>query len=196
LNQQAGEAFRDYQELVEKRLAPGSPLAAIADWGGKVLGETARIAATLHNYQHAADPTARPLDLETMDSAMQLMDYFQPHALVAFDAMGVDPVIAGAQRLLAWLAPKKWRQFSERAAFQDNKGYFNRMSRLRPALAILVERGYIRPAAEPAYVTRGPGRPPGPRYEVNPALYRIADQNPQNSKRCGVLHRVKELCGF
>lgn len=196
LDPEARAIFQEYQDLIEQRLAPSQVLGSITDWGGKMLGATARIAAALHSFEHPEAPAEKLVETRPMHAAIVLMEYFQSHALVAFDAMGADPVIDGARRLLSWLTPRKVRQFSERSAFQENKTYFNRMSRLRPALAILEERGYIRRASEPSYPVRGAGRPPGPVYEVNPALYHIADQNPQNSRRSAMVGRVREFWGL
>lgn len=184
LDLEAAEAFLEYRESVERRLAPNGSLASIADWGGKLPGAIARIAAGLHAFQHWDNPAETKISRHTLASAIALGEYFQTHAIAAFDTMGADPLVESARALSEWISRYPMRMFSERDAFQSNKHRFKRMSHLRPALMTLEERGYIR-AESGALVNafRSSGRPAGRRYEVNPILRRNESypQNPQKS---------------
>jgi hypothetical protein len=90
--------------------------------------------------------------------------------------MGADPVVEDAKFVLAWVARKGLDSFSERDAFEGTKGRFKKVDALRPALALLINHGYVRPLGTDART--GPGRRPSPVYQVNP----LASQNSQDSQ--------------
>ncbi len=66
------------------------------------------------------------------------------------------------------------REFSKRDAQQHGKRRFPKADDIDPALTELTRRGYIR--LRPVEAS-GPGRPPSPTFDVNPAIF--ADVKPE-----------------
>jgi hypothetical protein len=90
----------------------------------------------------------------------------------------MDPVVAEAQHVLAWITRSKTASFTRRELFEGTKGRFKQVGALALPLDLLVRHGYIRERApEPR---PGPGRKPSPTYDVNPL---IASQNSRNSQK-------------
>jgi len=156
-----------FEAAVEPRLGPAGDLGHLADWGAKLTGAAARLAGLLHLATHLRAGWARPVAAEQVAAAVQLAGYLTPHALAVFDAMGADPRTDDARWLLAWTTRTSTRQFTRRDAHQAARGRFRKPADLDPPLALLEEHGYLRRVdPEPA----GPkgGRPPSPRFLVNP----------------------------
>jgi hypothetical protein len=175
------DSLQAWEAEIEPMLAPGGELGGISDWGGKLFGATVRIAGNLHMAEHAGDrePYAEPIRVETVERAIRLARYFITHAKAAFAEMGADPEVEGARYLLAWIERSNVGEFTKRDAYQATRGRFKRVSHLEPALALLVEHGFIRPKR--GEVRPGAGRKPGPSYEVNPLSQKT--QNTQNRPR-------------
>lgn len=165
---------------LEPRLAPGADLETIQDWAGKLAGAVLRIAGILHMAEHTGEqaPWTQPISGATMRAAVRIGSYLVAHAHAAFALMGADPAIEDAKYVLDWIRRKGFDTFSERDAFEATKARFKKVDALRPALALLVSHGYIRPRASKA--AAGRGRRPSPVYEVNP-IASSASHNSQNS---------------
>ncbi|HZD71579.1 MAG TPA: YfjI family protein [Actinomycetes bacterium] len=169
----AGELLLDFERRLEPRLAPAAgDLAHLADWAAKLNGAACRIAGLLHLAAHFRDGWARPISADTLGGALRLAGYLVEHALAVFDLMGADPRTDDARWLLDWIARTGRQQFTRRDAHQAApRGRFRKAADLDPPLALLEEHGYIRRAdPEPPRDPRGRGRPPSPRYLVNPLL--------------------------
>jgi hypothetical protein len=158
------------EQQLEPRLAPDTgDLAGIVDWASKLIGATARIAALLHIAEHYADGWGKPISEATMRNALQLADYFTAHALAAFDHMGVDPVLAAARELFAWVERSRPARFTKREMFSGvSRSRFPKVGDLDAPLDLIEQHGWIRREAEPERT--GPGRRPSPAYQVHPEL--------------------------
>ncbi len=110
----------------------------------------------------------------------QVGEYAMAHAKAAYFEMGADPSIALARRLLAWLADERPPDFSARDAFHVLRGTVHTMDGMAEPLRLLTSHGYIR-KSEGEH--RGKGRPPSPRYEVNPYFYAHNAQNAQKASK-------------
>ncbi len=105
LTPEARKLLAGYQEEIEPRLrAASGDLADLRDWASKLAGAAVRIAGLLHLAPHLEDGYQRPVSADTMERAVELGRYFTEHARAAFRQMGMDPLIADAQVLLAWIA--------------------------------------------------------------------------------------------
>jgi replicative DNA helicase len=168
LDPAAGELLLAFERELEPRLAAGSgDLANLAGWAAKLAGATCRLAGLLHLASHLRHGWAQPIAAETFAGAVRLAGYLVEHARAAFDLMGADPRLDDARRLLDWSSRTKQVQFSRRDAHQAARGRFRKATDLEPALRLLEEHGWLRRVdADPA----GPkgGRPPSPRFLVNP----------------------------
>jgi replicative DNA helicase len=160
----------EYEAEVEPRLHPHhGDLAHIADWASKLVGAVARVGGLLHLAARLREGWALPVNEATIANAITIGHYLTDHALAAFDLMGgADPTLDDARYLLAWIERTKVTTFTRRELFTAlPRGRFAKVDALDPALALLVEHDYLRPAPSPEGRS-GPGRPASPGFEVNP----------------------------
>jgi len=165
----AGACFRDWQAEVERMLAEDGRLELLRDWGGKLCGLTARLAAVMHLVENnQPEPWRDPVGLGVIESAIQLGRWAIPHAEAMLALMtGNDGVGDDARYLLRWVRERALAQFSRRDAQNHGRRRFDgEPERLDGALLLLVDHGWIRPVG--GGVPDGPGRPPSPLFEVNP----------------------------
>jgi replicative DNA helicase len=84
--------------------------------------------------------------------------------------MGADARVDDARWLLEWIERTGRELFTRREAHMAaSRGRFAKATDLDAPLGLLVEHGYLRRAdPEPSRDPHGRGRPPSPRYLVNP----------------------------
>lgn len=189
LSEEALSLFRSFVRETETRLHPDSgDLAAISDWGAKLAGTTARIAALMHLAHHGIDGLERPIESASIRGAIAVAQYTVPHALAAFGVMGARRDLGPADAVLRWIKNTRRHTFSVRDAWQSLKqqAAFERADDVKTALAALTEYGWVRETQQERKAT---GRTPSPLYEANPAIW--APQYPHNpqiesSGGCGV----------
>jgi replicative DNA helicase len=169
LDQAAGELLLVFERDLEPRLAAGSgDLAQLAGWAAKLAGATCRLAGLLHLASHLRDGWARPIGADTFAGALRLAGYLIEHARAVFDLMGADPRVDDARWLLDWINRTSQVQFSRRDAHAAApRGRFRKAADLEPALALLEEHGWLRRIDADPPGPKG-GRPPSPRFLVNP----------------------------
>lgn len=161
------ELLRTFERELEPKLAEGAALSHVVDWASKLSGAAVRIAGLLHVAGEYRSGWAKPISEETMAAGLMLARYFTAHALEVFDAMSSDPRVEGAAALLAWIQRNGKPVFSTREAMTGvARSRFPKVADLEIALGMLVDHGYIR-SLEPE-PREGRGRPPGPKWEVNP----------------------------
>jgi len=183
LDPSAREVFLHFREEIEPTLRETGDLGDLQDWGSKLGGAALRIAGLLHVAGAIADhrDPNRPISADTMKAALAVARWAIPHARAAYGCMGATPAHEDARRLLRWLEETPRLAFKPQTAFQATRGRLKTMDRVRGALRVLEDHGYVRPLEAPAG-KRGPGRPPSQSYEVNPDLYPprpISPQSPQ-----------------
>lgn len=174
----AGLVLRLRREL-EPRLRPGGDLQHAADWVGKLVGATVRIAGLLH-LAGEPEPLTAMVTAETMDAAIRIGRYCLEHALLALDEIGSDEQMSGARLILEWLERRRpERTFTRRDCHQDlrTRARFVRVAELDAPLQFLVECGHIRPTKPPVSGGKG-GRPQEHVFEVHPTLRRSAVLQP------------------
>lgn len=169
---EARQLLAKYQEEIEPRLrASGGDLAELRDWASKLAGATVRLAGLLHLATHIQDGYQRPVDADTMERAVELGRYFTEHARAAFRQMGMDPLIADAQTLLAWIKRSEAAEFSKRDLFNGVRGSrFQKAGDIDESLAMLADHGYVRLVKPPGTTGQG-GRPSSPRYATHPEVF-------------------------
>jgi replicative DNA helicase len=166
----AASLVLDAERTIEPRLHPEtSDLAGITDWASKAVGASVRVAGLLHLAHHLSDGYGKPVSEREMAGAQRLMDYYLAHARAAFDAMGTDPILAGARLVLRWIERAQPESFTRRDAFSGlSRSQFRRVGDLDGPLALLEDHGYIRRLPDPE--RKGPGRRPSPTFLVHPDL--------------------------
>ena len=184
LSEAAEARLRRFEGELEPRLGPDGGLAHVADWGAKLAGLVARVAGLLHVAAEVGTgerPWDRDIQEDTINAAVRLAEEFLvPHALTAFGAMGGDPALEGARRVLRALA--RWpeetvtRRDLHRSAL---KGSFPTADALDRPLALLAEHGFVRPLPAPdRSSTRG--RKPSQAFAINPLWHPRNPRNPRN----------------
>src|SRR4029450_2847384 len=83
-----------YHNTVERARRDGERLHPICEWGSKHPGRAARLAGVLHVATHGG-PGDHLISLATMQAAVTLAEYFEPHALRAYDLLEAIPELAG-----------------------------------------------------------------------------------------------------
>jgi hypothetical protein len=174
LDPAATTRFRAFQRAIEPQLGEFGRLGDMADWGSKLPGAVARIAGLLHLATHALEPApwAVPIPLDTIEAAIRIGEYAIPHALAAADAMGWGDANADAAYLLRWLSKRIEAEgplapLAEQVIWQATKRRFGKADRLRSAINVLVDHGYLRLIPVERKAT---GQPPRPTYATSPYL--------------------------
>ena len=167
LSPKAVNSLRDWETEIEAMLGDGGQMENMRDWGAKLAGATLRLAAVLHCVEYGPVHQIRK---KTITAAIEIGRYLVPHADAVLNMMLTKGASgdADAHYVLRWIERHERREFTKRDAQQHGKSRFPKAEDIGSALAELTRRGYIRLRPEEAY---GPGRPPSPTYEVNPAAF-------------------------
>ncbi len=175
----AAALLREWESEIEAMLAEGGQMEITRDWGAKLAGATLRLAAVLHCVEHGP---AGCIEESCIAAAVEIARYLVPHAEAVLNMMLASEETSDddARYVLRWIERHDRREFTKRDAQQHGKRRFPKADDIDPALAELTRRGFIRP--KPAE-TSGPGRPPSPTFDVNPATFADAksDKRSHNS---------------
>lgn len=156
LDEDAFIVFNNFFNEIEPELP--KKLEDIEDWGGKIVGTTARIAGILHVVKNRYNSSHIPVCEQTMKEAVLIGKYFIEHTMAAFDVFGMyeNKNIQNAKTILKklekshfWDNKTKW---DSGAAFEPSCTVrdIERLNRsikkddLIPALEILENHGYIK----------------------------------------------------
>jgi len=162
----AASAWEEFRNIVEHQMAEDGPLHELQDWGSKLPGAVARIAAVLHCSLYAGGSIPSEIDEETMNVAVQLGTVLVSHAVVAFRTIQKSEKIEHAERLLAWILRHGRSEFSVRDMFRAHQSRFEEVASMMPIVALLQDHGYVRS------IVQEPKRGlPSDQYEVNPATF-------------------------
>jgi replicative DNA helicase len=102
-----------------------------------------------------------------------------------FDLMGADPRTDDARWLLDWITRTGRTQFSRRDAHAAApRGRFRKAADLDPALRLLEEHGWLRRVDADPPGPKG-GRPPSPRFLVNPQPHATEPTEPTEPRPPG-----------
>ena len=171
LSPDALELLTDFAEEIEPKLK--TDYAEIADWVGKLTGNTLRIAGLLCRagvYRAEAfmdDDDPLVVSAETMTDAIRLGRYYLSHALAVYDAIPESDMYKQADKILKMIRGRGMTQFSRRDAMRYCQT-FKRVDEIQPVLDFLEDYCYI--ASVNDRQSYGKGRPTLPKYVVNPAV--------------------------
>jgi hypothetical protein len=137
----------------------------------KFRGYGARLGLILHLLRRTCkEIDTGDVDDESVRRAGRLIEYFRSHCLKVHAALGSDPEIENARRVLEWIERERRTRFKRYDVFEDvkNEERFPRIEDLDRPLDRLEKHRVIRrqPVEE-----KGRGRPSAPVFEVNPAVY-------------------------
>jgi len=159
--------WKDLQTGLEQQFRDGGILEDLKDWGSKLPGAAARIAAIFHMAKYAGFVDI-PLAIEkpTVVSAVELAVALIPHCRAVFALMDCDPEARKAERIVSWIIRQRSAFFTVRDCFRAHQTLFKRVTALTPTLLLLDQNGYVRIDRQHS----SGGRPPSDVVEVNPAL--------------------------
>lgn len=177
----ATSCFHAWQIEVEGWLGDSGRLREMRDWGGKLCGLTARLAAILHLVEtNSGEPWNVPIGLSVIESAIGIARWSVFHAEAVIGLMtGAGGGLDDAAYVLRWIRESARTEFSRRDVHVHARSRFDgQPEKLDDALELLAERGWIRPIATPKRA--GPGQKQSPKFAVNPAIAggRIAPRIP------------------
>lgn len=171
LSPEASNLLTDFAEEIEPKLK--TDYAEIADWAGKLVGNTLRIAGLLCRAGVCRAPEFlsenEPLRVSggTMADAIRLGRYYLSHALAVHDAIPQSAMYSQAEKILRMIREHQLTGFTRRDAMRFCQT-FKRVDEIQPVLDFLEDMGYI--ASVDTKPTHVKGRPPLPKYVVNPSV--------------------------
>lgn len=137
--------WKAFQRCIETEMRPGEKLSHVTDWASKLPGAALRVAGNFHVVKHASSESWKHLiDRAIMSAALELVTVLIPHALVAFDLIGEDPLRSDARVVLRWIRTKGKGSFTAHDCFKAFQGRFKRMDAFWPVLEFLVKSDYLR----------------------------------------------------
>lgn len=172
LSEAADQLIEAFAEELEPKLR--EEYADIADWAGKLVGNILRIAALLcrastHRSNEFLD-VPEPLEVggATMSAAIRIGRYFIDHAKAAYMLMGADPIVGRCRKIIEVIKLNNLSELSRRDIMRLCRS-FKTADEVQQVLSRLIDYGYIiEKISEKAF---GKGRPPAPRYLVNPHVF-------------------------
>lgn len=170
LSPEALKLLTCFAEEIEPKLK--GEYAEIADWVGKLVGNTLRIAGLLcradvyRTREFLTDDEPLSVSGETMANAIRLGRYYLSHALAVYDVIPEAAMHKQANRILQMIREKGLGEFDRREAMRCCRA-FKTVSEIQPVLDFLDDYGYILRQPEKPSVN---GRPPLPKYTVNPGV--------------------------
>jgi hypothetical protein len=151
---------------LEIRQREGGDLHPVSGFTSKLPGVVARISLALQVMQ---DAKAEEVSAESMRAAVAWAPVLLGHFRSILGEAAEPEELTLARRLLAALKRQQLREISERDALRLLDGNGKRMDEVRPALDVLVDRGWLWKAPAEAESLPRSGRRPGPRFLVHPA---------------------------
>ena len=166
LTPEAAQAFEAWGLEIEGRLGPEGDLRDLAGgFGGKLRGNTARVAALLCLLEHGAEFCGGLIHRRHMDGAVLIARYFTAHMLALCGAEDLSPE---ADAVLKTLRKSGLESFSQNKVREKVRGMrgLERAEDVALALAELEDAGYIQLDLSVSGTQRGAGRPRSPVYRI------------------------------
>jgi hypothetical protein len=143
-------------------------LAEIADFAGKFVGATLRIAGLLYLAEYPPPENSElVLGENFMSSAIRIGMYFLEHAKAAYQLMGTDENFKSAEYILQKLIGGNIQKTTRTELVRICRK-FKSTEQITEPLKILVEYNYLK---EIEQVYNGTGRRPENIYLVNPYIF-------------------------
>jgi hypothetical protein len=99
LSKDAIPVWKSFQKEVEHMLGPNGELNYLQDWGGKLVGNSLRIAGLLHLVEQSTDNLV--IGVDTVTNAINLCRLLKEHAKCAFGIISNDETINNAKKVFA-----------------------------------------------------------------------------------------------
>ena len=167
LSVEARERFMNWRQALEVQRRPGGELAQLSEWSTKVESSVARLSGLLH-LAHGFNADQVVSDA-TMAAAITVGEYWIAHAKAVYALWDIDKEAAAAGVVLGWLAEHGQGEVSVRDIYAAHRSLFPRATDVAAPLALLVERGWLRPLFDGPLVV-GKRGVPSPRFAVHPRI--------------------------
>lgn len=162
LSGSAEELWLNFSQEVEDQLIEGGALDAVRDWGSKLPGSVARVAALLELAEMGLQ--VEEVSHSSMDRAIRLARLMVPHTRAAFGLLGADAVEADANALLSWVRANRLEEFATRDAMRAMDSRFKTAAKLGKAVDKLKQLDCVR-----TYQRKNQGARSTTVIQVNPA---------------------------
>lgn len=162
----AATKFLAWASEVELMLGDAGSMVDMPDWGGKLCGLSARLAAVIHLANcDDSEPWRVPIPKTIIESALMIARWAIPHAQAVIGLMAADDGrLDDATYCLRFIRSRAEPQVSRRDIHSHGRSRFDTDSdRLDRALDVLIDRGWLRPIE----TENRPGRP-SVRFMVHP----------------------------
>ena len=162
LDNDARLIWKSFLAEVEHMLGPNSELQYIQDWGGKLVGNSLRIAGLMHLVEHGTGNLV--IGPSSMGNAVTLCRLLKEHAKCAFGVIGNDENINNAKKVFSWIERNGFVGFAKAVCHKALEGSFPRVDVLDKALKVLEERNIVK-----LHMVHTKGRTANC-YEINPKV--------------------------
>lgn len=164
---EAAEVLIEFEKETEAQLGPNGKLADITDWGGKLIGHTARLAAILHLAQETVPGGSVETEVSAIAAraAIQIARCLTGHALAIFASTDkYSEIEAKVTIIREYIKEKNLTKLNVRTLQRDRKRQLGRIPDVRPVLEFMEAQGDLSPldAKAPKYQAFN--------YQVNPHL--------------------------
>ena len=138
--------FAEWEVEIERKLQRDGLMMEIVDWGAKLAGATARIAALLHVAEHRErlDPWPDVIGRASLENAISLAKCFITHSLKVTEMAEDTETARHARRIIHWLRKNKVRACTVRDIAREQGPRLRRVSQLKPILSFLCVEGWLR----------------------------------------------------
>ena len=139
------EAYLDWAKEVEGWLQPHGRLGHMVDWGGKLVGNTVRIAGNLHMVAQCFNFEKMPeIQAATFAQAVRIARWATIHAEEALDVIGrQSDVQEDAEWIMELVGIKGWQKFKPADLSRNHRRFRNETERRDSALKALVDAKYL-----------------------------------------------------
>ncbi len=139
------EAYLEWAKEVEGWLQPHGRLGHMVDWGGKLVGNTVRIAGNLHMVADCFNFVKMPeIQATTFAQAVRIARWATIHAEEALDVIGrQSDVQEDAEWIMELVGIKEWQKFKPADLSRNHRRFRNETQRRDSALKALVDSKYL-----------------------------------------------------
>ncbi len=139
------EAYLKWAKEVEAWLQPHGRLGHMVDWGGKLVGNTVRIAGNLHMVADCFNFEKMPeIQASTFAQAVRIARWATIHAEEALDVIGrQSDVQEDAEWIMELVGIKEWQKFKPADLSRNHRRFRNETERRDCALKALVDSKYL-----------------------------------------------------
>jgi len=169
LTDEADNAWADFAQEWHDRALEGGELWHLKGFFKKRLqAQVLRIAAVYHAIEggslRISSKTPR-ISLATMQKAINAGELIAQHFIAISKSAGFDPTIQKAKAVLARIRDKDLKEVTAKTLYDNGWAGVTKAETAAEVLAMLVDNKYLYRVDIPA---TGKGRPPAPKYLVNP----------------------------